>query len=48
MPDNIGSMRVLEKAGFQKEGIERKGVKINGKWEDHQIFALIEEDMVSS
>jgi len=48
MPDNIGSMRVLEKAGFQKEGIERKGVKINGKWEDHQIFALIEEDMISS
>lgn len=43
-PDNIGSMRVLEKAGFQKEGIERKGVKINGQWEDHQIFAIISED----
>jgi ribosomal-protein-alanine N-acetyltransferase len=40
-PANIGSMRVLEKAGFQREGIERKGVKINGRWEDHQIFAIL-------
>ncbi|MBT2583180.1 GNAT family protein [Planococcus sp. ISL-109] len=38
---NIGSMRVLEKAGFHKEGIEQKGVKINGQWEDHQMFAII-------
>ncbi|MCM3629156.1 GNAT family N-acetyltransferase [Paenibacillus glycanilyticus] len=44
MPRNGGSMRVLEKAGFQKEGIERKGVKINGVWEDHQIFSIIEEE----
>lgn len=43
-PDNIGSMRVLEKAGFQKEGIEREGVKINGRWEDHQMFAIISDD----
>ncbi len=44
MLDNIGSMRVLEKAGFQKEGIERKGVKINGAWEDHQIFSILADD----
>jgi ribosomal-protein-alanine N-acetyltransferase len=43
MLHNIGSMRVLEKAGFHREGIEQKGVKINGQWEDHQIFALISE-----
>ncbi|SDX54566.1 GNAT family N-acetyltransferase [Paenibacillus sp. CF384] len=43
MPSNTGSMRVLEKAGFQKEGIERRGVKINGQWEDHQIFAILSE-----
>ncbi|RLQ94624.1 GNAT family N-acetyltransferase [Falsibacillus albus] len=43
MLSNIGSMRVLEKAGFHKEGIERKGVKINGQWEDHQIFAIISD-----
>ncbi|GAA0122169.1 MAG: GNAT family N-acetyltransferase [Clostridium argentinense] len=44
MLSNIGSMRVLEKAGFHKEGIEQKGVKINGQWEDHQVFAIISDD----
>jgi len=44
MLTNIGSMRVLEKAGFHREGIERKGVKINGNWEDHQIFAIISDN----
>ncbi|WP_430786824.1 GNAT family N-acetyltransferase [Virgibacillus flavescens] len=41
MPHNVGSIRVLEKAGFHKEGIARKNVKINGRWEDHQIVAII-------
>ncbi len=41
MPRNIGSIRVLEKAGFHKEGIAIENVKINGKWEDHQILAII-------
>ncbi len=43
MLSNIGSMRVLEKAGFHREGIEQKGVKINGQWEDHQIFAILSD-----
>ena len=41
MPNHIASMRVLEKVGFHKEGIAQKSVKLNGKWEDHQIFAII-------
>lgn len=41
MPDNIGSIRVLEKAGFHKEGIAKKNVKINGSWEDHQMLAIL-------
>jgi len=41
MPHNIGSIRVLEKSGFHKEGIARKNVKINGNWEDHQVLAII-------
>lgn len=40
-PRNPGSIRVLEKAGFHKEGISRSNVKINGKWEDHQVLAII-------
>jgi [ribosomal protein S5]-alanine N-acetyltransferase len=41
MPHNLGSIRVLEKAGFEKEGLARKNVKINGKWEDHQQMAIV-------
>jgi ribosomal-protein-alanine N-acetyltransferase len=41
MPHNIGSIRVLEKAGFYREGLNRKNVKINGKWEDHLHFAIV-------
>lgn len=44
MPHNIGSIRVLEKAGFQREGLARKNVKINGVWQDHVMFAILEED----
>ncbi|SFJ69041.1 Acetyltransferase (GNAT) domain-containing protein [Paenibacillus sp. UNC496MF] len=40
-PRNPGSIRVLERAGFQKEGISRSNVKINGVWEDHQVLAII-------
>jgi [ribosomal protein S5]-alanine N-acetyltransferase len=47
MPHNTGSIRVLEKAGFQKEGIARRNVNINGKWEDHQVLAIIEDDYAS-
>lgn len=48
MPHNLGSIRVLEKAGFQKEGIARKNVEINGKWEDHQVLAIINEGSVAT
>lgn len=41
MPHNKASIRMLEKAGFHKEGITRKNVKIKGKWEDHQVLAII-------
>ncbi|WP_113930066.1 GNAT family protein [Bacillus sp. P14.5] len=41
MPHNAASIRVLEKAGFHKEGLARKSVNINGKWEDHQVLAII-------
>lgn len=38
---NPGSIRVLEKAGFHKEGISRSNLKIKGVWEDHQVLAII-------
>ncbi|MBX9967598.1 GNAT family N-acetyltransferase [Priestia aryabhattai] len=41
MPRNLPSQRVLEKAGFHREGIARKNVNINGIWEDHQVLAIL-------
>jgi [ribosomal protein S5]-alanine N-acetyltransferase len=43
MPRNIGSIKILEKTGFHKEGIAKKNVMINGKWEDHQVLAIIND-----
>lgn len=43
-PHNRGSIRVLEKAGFQKEGLSRQNVKINGEWKDHYLFAILSTD----
>ncbi|WP_341849645.1 GNAT family N-acetyltransferase [Thermoflavimicrobium dichotomicum] len=45
MPHNHASIRVLEKAGFRKEGFSRNYLKINGNWEDHFIFAITQEDL---
>ncbi len=38
---NIGSMRVLEKSGFLKEGIARKSVIKNGNFYDEHKFAKL-------
>jgi ribosomal-protein-alanine N-acetyltransferase len=36
---NYGSQRVLEKNGFRREGLAKDYLFINGKWQDHFIFA---------
>ena len=44
LPSNGPSKRVLEKAGFKKEGLARRYLKINGQWQDHDLFALLHDD----
>jgi ribosomal-protein-alanine N-acetyltransferase len=44
IPDNVRSTRVLEKAGFQREGLLRSYLRINGIWQDHYLYALIADD----
>lgn len=44
MPRNIGSIQVLEKSGFTREGTLRDELKINGKFEDHYIYSLLSTD----
>lgn len=40
---NLGSCRILEKAGFQLEGILRKNALKNGRTEDMKLYALVRE-----
>ncbi|WVZ11116.1 hypothetical protein V8G54_015646 [Vigna mungo] len=41
---NVGSQRVLEKAGFQREGILRKYVFLKGKARDMVMFSVLSTD----
>lgn len=44
IPDNERSIGLLEKAGFQREGLLRSYLRINGTWRDHYLYALLAED----
>lgn len=44
IPNNDRSIRVLEKAGFRREGLLRSYLRINGAWQDHLLYALIAGD----
>lgn len=42
--DNIGSQRVLAKAGFVREGVLRKNKVVKGKARDSVVFSLLSSD----
>ena len=44
IPANARSIRVLEKAGFSREGLLRSYLRINGIWQDHFIYSLIADE----
>ena len=48
LPHNGASMRLLEKVGFRREGLARGLVCINGRWQDHIVFALLSDDPLRS
>ncbi len=41
IPGNERSVAVLQKTGFTQEGLLKSYLKINGKWQDHLLFAII-------
>ena len=43
LPKNIVSKRVLTKSGFVIEGYAKKYLEINGKFEDHILFAKLKK-----
>lgn len=44
-PENIASLRVVEKLGFRYEGLKQRYIHINGAWRDHYVFALTHEEV---
>ncbi len=45
IPRNLRSLRVIQKLGFYNEGLAKKYLRINGKWEDHIHMVLLNEAM---
>jgi [ribosomal protein S5]-alanine N-acetyltransferase len=43
IPTNAGSIRLLENTGFMREGYAREYLCINGKWQDHLLYARLKE-----
>ena len=44
LPQNHASSKVLGRVGFTKEGYARAYLRINGLWQDHLLFGLVETD----
>ncbi|GAA1342388.1 GNAT family N-acetyltransferase [Arthrobacter roseus] len=44
-PENVASLRVVEKLGFRFEGLRPKLLHINGQWADHRSYALTRDEV---
>ncbi len=44
LPENRPSRALLEKSGFQEEGVGRAYLKIAGEWRDHILYAINRAD----
>ena len=44
LPENVASMTLLERNGFQREGFARAFLRIDGAWRDHVLYALLEHE----
>lgn len=44
LPTNIPSRSLLARAGFHQEGYAREYLCIEGKWQDHLLFAILRGD----
>ena len=45
LPENAASIRVLEKAGFKREGFARAYLSIAGRRRDHLLYGLLNSDL---
>jgi ribosomal-protein-alanine N-acetyltransferase len=44
LPNNEASRRLLQRVGFQQEGMARAYLRINGNWADHLLYAALASD----
>ena len=44
LPNNTPSRSLLVRAGFRQEGYARQYLCIEGRWQDHLLFAILRED----
>ena len=40
-PDNLASIALVRRAGFQQEGFSPRYLRINGEWRDHERWTLL-------
>jgi ribosomal-protein-alanine N-acetyltransferase len=45
LPNNAASKGLLLKCGFREEGYAREYLRIDGRWQDHLLFAVLREDI---
>jgi ribosomal-protein-alanine N-acetyltransferase len=46
-PSNVASIALVKRAGFNREGFSRRYLKVCGRWQDHERWAIIVEDWKS-
>jgi ribosomal-protein-alanine N-acetyltransferase len=43
-PENLASLRVVEKLGLEEVGLARGYLHIDGAWRDHRVFQVLADD----
>lgn len=44
-PENRASIRLARSCGFVREGFSRRYLKVNGRWRDHERWAILAENL---
>ena len=43
-PNNVNSIRLMERIGFRKEAHFKESISINGEWVDDVVYALLQKE----